>query len=283
MYALTGASGKLGRLVVDELLDRTEPKEIVALVRDPASVNDLRERGVEVRRFDYDQADGLASALDGITRLLFISSDDVARRIGQHRAVVDAATSADVELVAYTSVLHADDNPISVAPSHRETEAMIRDSGLPYAFLRNGWYIENYLIGAAAAIEHGALLGSTGEGRISAASRADYAAAAAAVLVASVPQTGVLELAGDTSFTLADVATALGEASGKPVVYQNLPEAAYRDALIGAGVPAGFAATLAEYSARASGSILADDSRTLSRLTGRPTAHLRDVVMRSIG
>jgi NAD(P)H dehydrogenase (quinone) len=281
MYAVTGATGQLGRLVIDALLEKVSPAEIVALARDPSAARDVAEKGVIVRPFDYDKPDQLAPALQGVKRLLFISSDDVARRIGQHRAVVDAAIAAQLDLIAYTSVIHADTNPISVAPSHRETEAMLRDSGLTHAVLRNSWYIENYLIGADAAVAHGALLGSTGEGQISAASRADYAAAAAAVLIEVEPETSVYELGGDEAFTLSDVASALSEASGAPVAYHHLPEEAYRDALAGAGVPAAFAATLASYSADASGGILADDSRTLSRLIGRPTETLRDIVLRN--
>ncbi|MBA2935752.1 SDR family oxidoreductase [Sphingomonas sp. CGMCC 1.13654] len=282
MYAVTGATGQLGRLVINGLLEKVSPSEMIALARDPSAAQDIAQTGVTVRPFDYDAPDQLAAALQGVTRLLFISSDDVVRRIGQHRAVIDAAIAAKVEFIAYTSVIHADDNPISVAPSHRETEAMLRNSGITYAVLRNSWYIENYLIGADAAVAHGALLGSTGEGRISAASRADYAAAAVAVLTEPTPDSRVYELGGDDAFTLSDVAAALSEASGKPVTYHHLPEEAYRDALANAGVPAAFAATLASYSADAAGGILADDSQTLSRLIGRPTETLREIVLREL-
>lgn len=279
MYAVTGATGQLGRLVIASLLKRVEPTRIVALARDPSKATDLA-LGVQVRPFDYDAPDRLAASLEGVTRLLFISSDTPDRRIGQHRAVIDAATQASVGLIAYTSIIHADTNPISLAESHCETERMIVQSGLPHAILRNGWYIENYLIGADAAIEHNALLGSTGNGAISAATRADYAEGAASVLTGDVSQRRVYELAGDEAFTLSDVAAVLGEAAGKPVAYRDLPESGYRDALVGAGVPAAFAGALAEYSAKAASGILADDSRTLSRLIGRPTETMRDVLLR---
>lgn len=283
MFAITGATGHLGRLAVSALLKRTTPDRVVTLVRDPARAMDLAALRLEVRRFDYDVPADLAPSLAGVERLLLISSDDVDARIEQHSAVIDAAIAAGVGFIAYTSVIHADSNPLSVAPSHRATEAMLRESRIPHAVLRNGWYTENYMIGAEAAIAHGVLLGSTGEGRISGAARADYADAAAAVLAAGPEAAGIHELAADEAFTLSDVAAALADASGKPVTYRDLPEADYAHALENVGVPAAFAATLAGFSAGAAGGVLADDSRTLSRLIGRPTASLRDVVRSAIG
>ncbi|USI72532.1 NAD(P)H-binding protein [Sphingomonas morindae] len=282
MFAITGATGQLGRLTITSMIERQPQSRVVALARDPARAANLAASGVEVRAFDYDAPDALADALAGIDRLLLISSDDVARRTDQHRAVIKAATTVGVGFIAYTSVLHADTNPLSVAPSHRATEAMLRDSGIPHAILRNGWYSENYLIGADAAIAQGTLLGSTGTGRISGAARADYAEAAAAVLAAGAAASGVYELAGDEAFTLSDVAAALAEVSGRPVVYCDLSEANYAQALEQGGVPAAFAATLAGFSAGAAGGILADDSRALSRLIGRPTMPLREVVRRAL-
>ncbi|QJU57161.1 NAD(P)H-binding protein [Sphingomonas sp. AP4-R1] len=282
MFAVTGATGQLGRLVLAALLQRTAANQVVALVRDPAKAADLAGQGVAVRPFDYDAPERLVEPLAGVTRLLFISSDTPDQRIAQHRAVVDAAARAGVELIAYTSIIHADANPISLAESHRETERAIAASGVPYAILRNGWYNENYLIGAEAAIAHGALLGSTGDGGISGAARADYAEAAAVILTEPLAPNRVYELAGDEAFTLSDVAAALGEASGRTVEYRDLPESGYREALIGAGLPDGFAAALAEYSAKAAGGILADGSRTLSGLIGRPTETIRATVLRAL-
>ena len=282
MYAVTGATGQLGRLVIAALLKRLAPSDIVALARDPAKVADLQRQGVSVRPFDYDAPDQLAASLNGVTRLLLISSDDVERRIGQHRAVIDAAACVSPALIAYTSIIHADVNPISLAESHRETEDMLVGSGASYAILRNSWYIENYLIGADSAIKHGALLGSARGGEISAASRADYAEAAAIVLTGEVSGTQVYELAGDNPFTLSDVATVLSEAAGCQVGYHDLPEGGYRDALVGSGIPPAVAAALAEYSAKAAGSVLADRSRTLSSLIGRPTETMRDVLLRAL-
>lgn len=283
MFAVTGATGQFGRHAIAALLKHVRPDEIVALARDPAKAADLAARGIAVRPFDYDVPDQLAAALSGVTRLLLVSSDTPDRRVAQHKAVIDAATQAAIAMIGYTSIIHADTNPISLAESHRETERLIATSGIPHAILRNSWYTENYLIGAEAAIEHGALLGSTGDGPISAATRADYAAAAAVVLTGALGPARVYELAGDKAFTLSDVAAALSDAAGRTVEYRHLPQAAYRDALIGAGVPAGFAAALAEYSAKAAGGILADGSRTLSRLIGRPTETMRATILRTIG
>jgi NAD(P)H dehydrogenase (quinone) len=282
MYAVTGASGQFGRLAIASLLERVSAREIVALARDPAKASDLETLGVTVRPFDYDAPDRLAAALEGVSRLLFVSSDTPDRRIAQHKAVIDAAVQAGVGSIAYTSIIHADINPISLAESHRATEHMIATSGVPHAILRNSWYIENYLIGAEAAIANGALFGSTADGAISAATRADYAEAAAVILTGAQGADSVYELAGDEAFTLSDVADVVGEAAGRKVSYWNLSEADYREALIAADVPAGFATALAEYSARAAGGILADSSRTLSGLIGRPTATMRETILRAL-
>ncbi|MEG3159363.1 NAD(P)H-binding protein [Sphingomonas sp. LB2R24] len=281
MFAVTGATGQLGKLSIDALLRITTPDQIVALIRDPDRATDLAARGVAVRRFDYDDPADLAAALLDVDRLMLISADDPARRVEQHRAVIDAAVAAGVRFIAYTSVLHADRNHLGVAPSHRATEALLAECTLPHAVLRNGWYIENYLIGVDAALAHGVLLGSTGDGRISGAARADYAEAAATILAAGPEAAGVHELAGDTSFTLSDVAEVFAEASGHPVIYRDLPEADYAQALAASGMPAPVAAMLAGLSAGAAGGVLEDSSGTLGRLLGRPTASLRDVVRKA--
>jgi NAD(P)H dehydrogenase (quinone) len=270
-------------MTISALLKQTTPDRIIALARDPARADELAGQGIEVRRFDYDAPADLAASLAGIERLLLISSDDVVGRVEQHRAVIDAAVAAEVGFIAYTSVLHADTNSLSVAPSHRATEAMLRGSGISHAILRNGWYTENYLIGADVAIAHGVLLGSSGAGRISAAARADYADAGAAVLVAGRNKAGIHELAGDESFDLSDVAAALTHASGRQVTYHDLPEAAYAQALGRSGMPPSLAGMLAGLSAGASSGILEDDSRALSNLIGRPTARLGDIVDAAIG
>jgi NAD(P)H dehydrogenase (quinone) len=274
MYAVTGASGQLGRLVIDDLLGRVPAGQIVALVRDPAKLADLASRGVVVRAFDYDAPDTLEPALAGVDRLLLISSNEVGRREAQHRAVIDAAKAAGVGYIAYTSILHADRSPLGLAVEHRATEVLVEGSGIAYALLRNGWYNENYTVGAGAAIAHGAVIGSIGDARVSSASRADYAAAAATLLAAGDTGVRLYELAGDTAFTHPEFAAMLAEASGKPVVYVDMPEAEYRAALEGAGLPAGLAAMLADSSAKAADGALFDDGHALTKLIGRPTTPL---------
>lgn len=280
MYAVTGASGQLGRLVVESLLEKVAPGEIVALVRNPESVADFAAKGVTVRAFDYDAPETLAPALEGVTRLLLISGNAIGSRIPQHKAVIDAAKAAGVQLIAYSSILHADSSPLQLAAEHKATEALLAESGIPAALLRNGWYTENYLMSAGPAIEHGALIGSAGEGVVSSAARADYAEAAAVVLVRA--QAGTFELAGDTGFTHAELAAALADASGKPVVYQDLPEADYAKALEGAGLPGPFAAILADSDARLGEGALFDESKTLSGLIGRPTTPWRETILAGV-
>lgn len=278
MYAVTGASGQLGRLILDALLATVEPGKVVALARDPAKLADLVARGVIVRAFDYAKPETLTPALDGVERLLLISSNEVGERETQHRAVIDAAKTAGVGFLGYTSILHADANPLDLAVEHRATEAAIKASGLTYVLLRNGWYTENYTGSAAAEVEHGAVIGSAGRGRISAATRTDYAAAAAVVLTGDIAESRIYELAGDESFTLFDYAAALAEVSGKDVKYVDMSEAEFRAALEGIGVPAPWPAILSETSAKSADGALFDDSRALSTLIGRPTMLLKDSV-----
>ncbi len=277
MYAITGASGHLGRLALDALLETVDPAQVVALARDPAKLGELATRGVQVRRFDYDAPQTLAPALAGIERLLLISSSEVGKRAPQHQAVIDAAKAAGVGFIAYTSILHADFSPMGLAAEHRATEAALKESGLTHALLRNGWYTENYVQSAPSALEHGALLGAAGDGKISGASRADYAAAAAKVLTGEATSK-VYELAGDEAFTLTQFAQALSDIAGKPVVYKDLPEADYAAALKGAGLPAPVAEMLAESDAKAAKGSLFDDSRVLSGLIGRPTTPFRETL-----
>lgn len=213
MIAITGASGQLGRLAIDALLRTTPAQDLVALVRTPAKAQDLAARGVTVRQADYADPAGWDAALQGVRRLLLVSSSEVGQRVAQHRTVIDAARRAGVELLAYTSVLHADTSALELAREHRDTEALLRASGVPHVLLRNGWYTENYLAGVGAALQHGVLAGSAGEGRIASAARADYAEAAAAVLQAPDQAGKVHELAGDSAYTLAELAAEISRAA----------------------------------------------------------------------
>lgn len=274
MIVVTGASGQLGRLVIEALLKKLPANEVVAAVRHPEKVADLAARGVQVRQADYDQPASLASAFKGADKLLLISASEVGRRVPQHRAVIEAAKAASVGLLAYTSILHADTSPLPLAAEHQETESLIRASGLPAVLLRNGWYSENYLAGVPTALQYGVVLGSAGEGRIASAARADYAEAAAAVLMLDNQAGRIYELAGDQAYTLGDLAREISLQSGKAVAYQNLPESEFKAALLGAGLPEGLATLLAESDVGAGKGGLFDDGRQLSRLIGRPTTTL---------
>ncbi len=269
---VTGASGQLGRLVIDNLLKTLPPSQIIAMARNSDAVTDLSSRGVEVRVADYTQPETLDAALTGVDRLLLISSSEIGQRLPQHRNVIAAAKRAGVKLLAYTSILRADVSALGLAEEHRQTEGEIRDSGIPFVLLRNGWYTENYAASIPSALEHGAFLGGAGEGRISSAARADYAEAAAAVLTSGDDQAGrIYELAGDQSFTLSEFAAEIAQQSGKPVSYKNLPEEEFKAVLIGAGLPEGIAALLANSDNAASQGALFDEGRQLSRLIGHPT------------
>jgi NAD(P)H dehydrogenase (quinone) len=275
MIIVTGATGQLGRLVVASLLKTTPAARIVAAVRDVAKAADLAAQGVQVRRADYNDPASLDSAFVGATKVLLVSSSEVGRRVPQQRAVIDAAARAKAGLFVYTSVLRADSSELGLAGEHRETEALIRASGLAYSLLRNGWYVENYTAGLGGALAHGAL---AGEGRIAAAARADYADAAAAVLSSAGPVEQVYELAGDTAFTLAELAAELSRQSGKQVPFHNLPQQEYREMLIGVGLPAPVADLIADSDAAAAKGALDDSGHALSKLIGRPTITLADAV-----
>lgn len=275
MIVVTGASGQLGRLVIDRLLQTIPAPEIVAAVRSPDKAADLAAKGVQVRQADYAQPATLEGAFAGAKKVLLISSSEVGQRFAQHQAVIDAAKRAGVELLAYTSVLHADTSLLGLAEEHRQTEVALAASGVPSVVLRNGWYHENYTAGIAGDLAHGAHFGSAGDGRISSAARADYADAAVAVLTSRDDQVGrVYELAGDASYSLAEFAAEVSRQSGKPVVYTDLPEVAYKDALLQAGLPEFVAELLANSDAAAAKGALFNDGRQLSKLIGRPTTPL---------
>ncbi|MCE1184574.1 MAG: SDR family oxidoreductase [Rhodocyclales bacterium] len=274
MIVITGANGQLGSLVIDTLLKSVPASQIVAAVRTPAKAAALAARGVEVREADYERPETLRTAFAGASKLLLISSSEVGKRTAQHQAVIEAAQAAGVQLLAYTSILHADTSPLPLAAEHLATEQLIQASGLPAVILRNGWYTENYLASVPTALQYGALLGSAGEGRIASATRADYAAAAAAVLLADNQAGRVYELAGDASYTLTELAAAITQASGTPVKYQDLPPAEFKGVLLGAGLPEGLAALLAESDEGASRGGLFDDGHQLSTLIGRPSTDL---------
>ena len=282
MIVVTGASGQLGRLVIQSLLQTVPAAGIVAAVRQPAAAADLAALGVQVRQADYTQPATLDAAFQGATKVLLISSSALGERVAQHGNVIDAARRAGVALLAYTSLLHADTSPLGLAAEHTATEALLRASGVPHVLLRNGWYTENYLASLPAVLQHGAVIGSAGEGRIASAARADYADAAAAVLTRDDQAGQVHELAGDTSYTLAEFAAEVGRQTGRTMPYVDLPEADYRGALLGAGLPAPIAQLLADSDVGASKGGLFDDGHRLSELIGRRTTALAAMVARAL-
>ena len=278
MIAITGATGQLGHLVLQNLLKTTAASQIVAIVRNPAKAEALSQQGIVVRQADYTDEAALTAALQGVDKLLLISSSEVGQRTPQHRNVIHAAKAAGVKFIAYTSLLHADKSPLGLHVEHVETEKMLAESGIPYALLRNGWYTENYLASAPPALEHGVFIGAAGDGKIASATRADYAEAAARVIAEEGHAGKVYELAGDEAWTLSELAAALSTQSGKNVVYQNLSEADFAAALKSVGLPAGLADMLADSDVGAAKGGLFDDSRTLSALIGRPTTPLAESI-----
>jgi NAD(P)H dehydrogenase (quinone) len=275
---VTGTSGHLGRLVVESLLERGVPAaEIVATARDTDAVADLADRGVVTRRADYTDPASLKEAFAGVDKAILVSSNQVGERVAQHRNVVDAAADAGVALLAYTSVLKGERSTLLLAAEHVETERYLAESGLPVALLRNGWYVENWTAHAPAALEHGAVLGAVGEGRVSAATRADFAAAAAAVLTRD-DQAGTVHELGGTPFTLAEYAATLSEVSGRDVVYRDLPVEDFTAVLVGAGLPEPVAAVYADGDRGIRDGDLLAEGDDLSRLIGRPSTPLVDAV-----
>ncbi|CAM3983279.1 NAD(P)-dependent oxidoreductase [Bordetella tumbae] len=273
--AITGATGQLGRLVVQKLKEKINPGDIVGLVRSPEKAADL---GIAVRAADYTQPATLEAALQGIDTLLLISGNDIGHRTAQHANVINAAKQSGVKRIVYTSLLRADTSPLSLAPEHAQTEALLKQSGLLYTILRNGWYTENYTGAIPPALAHGALFGSAKDGEISSAHRADYADAAVAVLTGTGHDGKVYELAGDTSYTLTQLAAEVSRQTGKDIPYRDIPEADYAAALKGAGLPEGLAAAIASWDVGVSHGALYDDGRQLSTLIGRPTGSLQDAV-----
>ncbi|HIV76179.1 MAG TPA: SDR family oxidoreductase [Candidatus Sphingomonas excrementigallinarum] len=273
--AVTGATGQLGRLIIESLKSKVAADGIVALVRSPEKAGDL---GVEARAFDYSRADQLAPALAGVDTLMLVSSSEIGQRAVQHRNVIEAAKQAGVGRIVYTSVLHADTSPLDLAAEHRETEAAFAEAGIPTTILRNGWYSENYAGSIQGALMSGALVGSAGEGRVSSAARADYAEAAATVLTSAGHEGKTYELAGDVAWTLPNLAAEISLQTGRDIPYKDLPEADYAAVLKGAGVPEGFAHAIAGWDVAASKGALFDDGHQLSALIGRPTTPLAQTV-----
>jgi NAD(P)H dehydrogenase (quinone) len=280
---VTGASGHLGRLVVENLLARGTPAvQIVAAVRTPERAAGLAARGVQVREADYDRPETRPPPLAGPDRLLLVSGPDMGRRLPQHQAVVDAAREVGAAHIVYTSILYADTTPIALAPEHKATEELIRASGLPFTFLRNGWYTENYDAPITLAAATGTLIGSAGDGRVSAAARADYAAAAATVLTGQGHQGKAYELGGDPAWTYTDLAAQISKAAGTPVAYRNLTPGQHKQALADAGLPQHYIDLMVDSDQAIAAGYLEEHTGDLTRLIGRPTTTLAEAVTASL-
>ncbi|MCL4782514.1 MAG: SDR family oxidoreductase [Bryobacterales bacterium] len=277
--AVTGATGHLGRLIIEKLKSRVPAEGIVALARTPEKAADL---GVDTRPFDYTKPETLTPALRGVDTLMLVSSSEVGKRAVHHRNVIDAAKKAGVRRIVYTSLLHAGTSPLSLAEEHRQTEADLKASGIPYTILRNGWYAENYTGSIPGAVAGGAFLGSAGEGRISAAARADFAEAAIAALTGTGHDGKTYELAGDAAWTLSDLAAEISRQVGRAIPYRDMPAADYAAALTGLGLPAPLAQAIASWDADASRGALFHDGKDLSRLIGRPTTPLSTSVAEAL-
>ena len=265
---ITGATGNLGRLVLEKLKSEMPHDEIVALVRSPEKAAGF---DVEVRKADYDKSATLNKALEGIDQLLLISGSEVGKRAAQHKNVIQAAKKNKVKRIVYTSLLHADTSSLSLAEEHLQTEAALKNSGIPHTLLRNGWYTENYTASIPGAIAGGAFIGSAGDGKIASATRADYAEAAVVVLTEGGHEGKVYELAGDEVYTLDELAQEISRQTGKDIPYKSLSEADYATALQGFGLPEELAQSIAGWDKAVSRGDLFDDSRQLSALIGRTT------------
>ncbi|MGA5840115.1 SDR family oxidoreductase [Streptomyces pseudogriseolus] len=274
---VTGASGKLGRHVVEQLLEKVPAEQVTAVVRSPEKVADLAARGVRVAVADYNAPetfDGLFAAGD---KVLLISGTEFDKgRVRQHSLVIDAAKAAGVALLAYTSAPAT--LTATLADDHRGTERALLDSGVPYVLLRNGWYHENYTENLGPVLEHDAVVAAAGEGRISSASRADYAAAAVAVLTGEGHENATYELGGDEAWSFAEYAAELSRQTGREIAYNPVTPEQLTGILVGAGLPEPMAAMFAGVDAAIAEGQLVVDSGDLSRLAGRPTTPLAEAV-----
>ena len=272
---VTGASGHLGRLIVESLLDRGVPaSEIRAGARDTSKLADLADRGVVAVRVDYDDAASVADAVAGADRVVLVSGSEVGRRVAQHTTVIDAAARAGVQQLVYTSAPRATTSALLLAPEHKATEEAIAASGVPATILRNNWYTENYLSTLAEARETGIVTSSTGAGRVASASRRDFAEAAAVVMTEDGHEGRVYELGGDEAWDFAELARAIGEVLGREVRYMAQTPEEQTAALTAAGLDAGTVGFIVGLDGNIRDGLLGEVTGELSRLIGRPTTPL---------
>lgn len=273
MIVVTGSTGQLGRHVVDGL--RKQGATVVAGARDTAAAADL---GVEVRELDYDRPETADAALTGADQVLLISASEPGRRVPQHTAVVDAAKRAGVRHIVYTSAPHADTTSLVLAPEHKATEEIIRASGIPFTFLRNGWYNENYVDTIKQAAASGEVVGAAGDGRVASAARKDFADAAVAVLTGGGHENKIYELTGDTAWTFPEFAEEIAKVAGRPVTYRNLPPAEFQRFLVDQGTPAEVAGFVAALEQNLAADLISHTTGELRALIGRPTTPIADTI-----
>jgi len=276
VIVVTGATGHLGRLVVERLRETLPAGEVVAAVRTPEKAVDL---GVEVRHADYDEPDTLVPALDGADKVLLISAPELGGRFEQHQAVIDAATKVGVSQLVYTSAPQADTSELVVVPEHKATEAALRTSGLTYTILRNGWYNENFQPAIEQAVRTGSFAGSAGSGRVASAARKDFADAAVAVLTGPNHADATYELSGDSAWTYADLAATLSDVTGREVTYQDLSPQEHVALLVSVGLPQSLAEFVVTVEQGTKAGWLGEVTSGLSDLIGRPSTPMRDTVL----
>ena len=280
---VTGASGQLGHLVVQDLLEKCAATDIVAIVRDPAKAADLAAAGVEIRVANYDDRASLDAAVIGLDKLLLISSSEVGRRFPQHKNVIDAAKAAGVKHVVYTSAPKATTSALILAPEHKATEEYLASSGVDYTVLRNNWYTENYARTMQTARDTGTLVTAAGEGRVASATRADYAEGAAAVLIGEGHEGKVYEFSGDRAWDFRELAAAIAEATGTACSYEPCEPAALVAAMKAAGMDEGTASFVAGLDSNIAAGTLAEACPDLARILGRPTTPLKESVKTLLG
>jgi len=274
--AITGSTGQLGKLVIEKLTTLTAASHLVALARDLEKVKSL---GIEGRLFDYSKPDMLAKALIGIDKLLIVSSNEIGQRLAQHKNIIDAAKLAGVKHIVYTSLLHADTSSLSLAFEHLETEKILQASGITYTILRNGWYTENFLGSLSSIIANSKVFAASGEGKIAAATRQDYALAAAKVLTTSGHENKIYELAGDIAFNMQEFSDSISKVTNQKITFQNLTAENYKNQLIQFGLPEGLAEFLSQTDVEIEKGQLYSDSKDLSQLIERPTTSLEQAII----
>jgi NAD(P)H dehydrogenase (quinone) len=277
IYALTGSTGALGSLVVQHLLALNVPAaSIVALARSEAKAAGLKARGLQVRIGDYGNKASLESAFKGVDRLLLVSGSEVGQRSAQHQAVIEAAKTAGVKLIVYTSISHADKSSNPLAPEHKATEAALKASGLPFVILRDNWYTENYVDDVRQAKDSGVIVAAVGAGKVASASRSDYAEAAARVLVGQGHEGKIYELTGSEAWDYRELAKTAAELLGRPVVFKNLTAVERSGGLVALGLPEGTASFVTSLDQAIEAGTLAAVSNDLEKLLGRKPRSLKE-------